>query len=501
MNYSKKLPDEDEHLEYKANASKLSSDIWETISAFENTDGGLLILGVEEIRKNGRTSFTPCGLKNPQAMLDIFWSTINNKVSESTITNNDISIIDLTNDLSIIEINVHPILPEKRPVFLNGNVTSTFFRKGATDLKATSDELKILIRNADDQLDTQIMDGYSADDLEMDDVQAYRKILISRPQYSNYAEYDISTFLEKIGVISKKYDGTADKGITAGGLLFFGKNNAILHKFPYFQLDFFDKTDPSKRWIKRISSIEDNLNIFSFFTNTMNYISSSLKDPFELNNQLERIDTEGSMQVALREALLNMLMHADYYSDIPLETNSFINYYEFVNPGQMKIPSSDFFTTNRSRTRNAVISKLFVQMGRAERAGHGGTKIYEAAQMNNFREPKITTNLRSTTLAIWKVDYADSFSGKTINDHERTILKHIVTNGNRLQSRKDIEESTKLTRSIVSRNLLSLLDKEILIKVGTGRTTKYTIAPSDEQLMAQMQMMPNLIRNMINRKS
>ena len=301
-------------------------------------------------------------------------------------------------------------------------------------------------------------------------------------------------FLKRIGVISKDFEGDKTEGITAGGLLFFGKNNAIIHKFPNFQLEYFDESVPTERWVSRISSITDNLNIYTFFINASESIFRTVNNNFQLENGITRKDTSGSMIVALREALINMLMHANYYDSEPLRATTHINFYEFVNPGKMKIPVSEFFTTNRTSTRNPIISKLFIQLGLGERAGHGGEKIFDSAILNNYRKPEIKTNSTETRLKIWKVDYADSFSGKEISDRERKILKAIISSPNQQLSHKEIESKTELSYSKVTRSLTSLKDKELIETIGNARATRYVIPASREQVMAQVQAMPNLLR-------
>lgn len=493
MNY-KRLPNENEHLEYKSNKSKLSKDIWETISSFENTDGGLIILGVNETIKNNKKAFTPAGINNSQQILDDFWSTIDNVISYSTIKNDDINCIQLEDNSTIIEIHVNEAASNKKPIYSNG---SAFIRKGAVDIKAKNEDLNILLRDSRDDLDTKVLKNYSISDLNINDVDTYKNILSQRIGYESYKTYSTEEFLKKIGVLSKDYDNDGKYGLTVGGLLFFGENNPILHTFPNFQLDYFDKSNPYIRWTNRISSIEGNLNIFSFYNKVINAISSTVPEPFKLDNNLGRIDTSGSMIVALREAILNMLMHADYYGDSPIVANTYINYYEFSNPGKMKISPEDFFTTNNSKTRNPIISKLFIQMGKGERAGHGGEKIYESAINNDYRVPKIVSINNETKLTIWKVDYANSFSGEEIDERERDILKSIVSNASQELSHKQIENETNLSRSIVSRTLSSLIDKGIIIKTGNARSTKYGIIHTEEQLFAQLQAMPNILRNIL----
>lgn len=496
MNYTEKLPQEDEHLEYKESSKSFPKDAWKSISAFENTDGGILILGIEEHDKTNH-KFRVSGVKNVQQVLDDFWANNNNplKISYSTITNEDVQTVDVGSN-KIIEINVRQALDASKPVYLNNDLTQTFIRNGGTDSKAKEDSMKTLIRLSKDHLDTDVLKNYDIDDLDLNSVEKYKFELTSRGNYQSYKDLDTNSFLKRIGVLAKDYETDGKYGITTGGLLFFGKNNAILHTFPNFQLDYFDKSHPEQdRWTTRISSIESNLNIYTFFMLTEEHLKASLPSSFKLDENAKRIDTFGSMYTALREGLINMLMHADYFENSPIVLNNFTNYYEFSNPGKMKIPSGDFFTTNNSKNRNAIISKLFLQVGFGERAGHGGEKIFESSVVNNYRSPEIDTNIKGTKLVIWKVDYSNSFSGKEISDRERQIIKAIISSSSWQLSHKEIENITGFSRYVASKPIDSLLEKNIIKINGVGRSTTYSIRSTSEQLIAQAQIMPDILRN------
>ncbi|KRN98734.1 helix-turn-helix domain-containing protein [Companilactobacillus kimchiensis] len=193
MDYTS-LPNENEHLEYKSNQSKLSKDLWETISAFENTDGGLLILGVDEVTKNGIKSFIPLGINNTQQVLDDFWSTIGNTINYSTIKNDDVKCINLEDDISLIEITVHEATFNKKPIYSKG---SAYVRKGAVDIKAKKEDLQILLRDSRDDLDTKVLPNYSMEDLNLENIKEYQEIISKRSGYESYKDYSTEAFLKK----------------------------------------------------------------------------------------------------------------------------------------------------------------------------------------------------------------------------------------------------------------------------------------------------------------
>lgn len=497
INYDKTLPDENEFIEYKTTGNKLPKDIWETVSSFENTAGGLIVLGIKEERKSGHVAYKISGVKHPHEILEQFWSNLDKIISYNNLSNSDVKIVSLDKNIDVIEIHISEAIDNKKPVTANG---IPYIRKGSIDKKAVGEDYRILESNASDDLDTKVLKNYWIDDLDSDTIQEYKLLLTSRAEYEHYADYNEKQFLKAIGVISKDYNNDGKEGITLGGLLFFGKNNAIIHAIPHFQLDYYDQTSITDRWTTRISSVMQNLNIFSFYRAAFAAIKRTISNKFQLDENMIRVDTSGPMEIALREALLNMLMHANYLIDEPIEAHAHINYYTFTNPGKMKVPVDSFFTTNQTKYRNPVISKLFVQIGLGERAGHGGQKIYETAIENNLRYPEIKSNERETRLRIWNVDYAQSFSGKEIDERERAILKAMLSTPLHSLTHKEIESKCNLSRTKTTDALKALMDKQIVEKIGNGRSTRYGIRTTLSQLIAQAEAMPSLMRKILNNK-
>lgn len=77
-----KLEHENENIEYKTSLDKLTNDIWSTYSAFANTNGGIIVLGVSE-EKDG---YIEVGVINGPKLIQDFWNTINNKEKVSILS-------------------------------------------------------------------------------------------------------------------------------------------------------------------------------------------------------------------------------------------------------------------------------------------------------------------------------------------------------------------------------------------------------------------------------
>lgn len=82
--------------EVKLASGGLPSSIRETYSAFANTDGGLILLGV---RERADHSLEAVGVENPEALIKTFWDTVNNraKVSLSILMNKHVYIRNIEN--------------------------------------------------------------------------------------------------------------------------------------------------------------------------------------------------------------------------------------------------------------------------------------------------------------------------------------------------------------------------------------------------------------------
>lgn len=107
-------------IEFKESRNQIPKSLWSTYSAFANTRGGFIVLGISENKDTQQCIID--GVNNTNNILKDFWNTINNKVkiSSNILTDKDINILDI-NDVEIIVIRVPRANRREKPIYINNN--------------------------------------------------------------------------------------------------------------------------------------------------------------------------------------------------------------------------------------------------------------------------------------------------------------------------------------------------------------------------------------------
>lgn len=124
---------ENNRIEAKKALGGLPHSIWETYSAFANTLGGIILLGVEEYPDK---SLHAVDLPDPERLIREFLEIVNNsrKVSANILTDEDLYVQEVDGN-NIIVINVPPAREEHWPVYLDGNPANSYYRNGEGDYR------------------------------------------------------------------------------------------------------------------------------------------------------------------------------------------------------------------------------------------------------------------------------------------------------------------------------------------------------------------------------
>lgn len=486
-----KLKIEGNDLEYKKAKNALPDSFWETYSAFANTNGGKIILGIDEKNEDPYQ-----GVNDPQRIRDNLFALVANKqkVSCNLLTDNDIEYVNIPDkNRQLMVITIREASSDQKPVHLKNDFRESYKRLGEGDVRLDKEELKYLMASSHDDIDSELLTNYDESDLNIESISEYKKLLIELSGNTKYINMPLRDFLTEIGVFKKdRTDGSYK--LTAGGLLFFGKYNSIISRYPKFQLDYFEKDNSlTTRWNDRVSTgdmMYPDLNMYDFFNLTYKKLTATTNDRFELNDEsAHRLPFKKDLSESIREALVNCLMHAYYDFDSPIVITAYNDFYEFKNPGKMKISIPEFIHGGTSKTRNSTISSLFRRIGMSEKAGSGGPKIFDVSEKYKLKIPEVSTTFDSTIVTIWKVDLLSSY--QDISKDEKAILKYIIENGS--ISKNDVIENNLMTEYRFRESLKTLQNKKYIEIVGKGRSTKYVLPrTSSEQYHIIKQQIKNL---------
>ncbi len=412
---------ESQDIEFKAAEGGLPRSLWETVSAFANTDGGTIVLGVVE-RDGG---FAVEGVRKPDTLLKTFWDNHNNpqKLNQPVCRESDVAVVTLERH-KLLCIHVPRATRRQRPVFINGNpLFGAYKRNHEGDYRCTKAEVRQMLRDASDEaLDQQILEGFGPDDLDEESLVAYRNRFASRDPDHPFLALGNAEFLESIGAFRR--DRRADaEGLTLAGLLMFGRERSLLDALPYYHLDYQEQlaTDPDARWSYRLT-IDGKWapNLFNFYYRVFPRLVDGLDVPFRLDSMGTRLE-ETHVHEALREALVNTLVHADHQSSRSISIIKRPDVFIFANPGRLRIPREQLYQGGVTDARNPNLQKLFQLLGLGEKAGSGFQKILRAWHEQHWMQPLVTEDL-VLEMTRTRLSIAAEVAGEVTGEVERLIL-------------------------------------------------------------------------------
>ncbi|AYN08465.1 RNA-binding domain-containing protein [Pseudomonas putida] len=393
----------------------LPEDFWPTYSAFANTDGGLVILGLRE--KKG--VFTVEGIADAAKVRAELFNNVNNrqKVSVNLLTDADVSEVEVDGKTLLI-VEVPRARRHQRPVYLTQNPMAghTYRRLNEGDRPLPDEEVKrMLAEQVEDSRDDKILRGYSLEDLDRETFRAYRQVFAIRDPGHPWNSAEDQEFLRQIGGWRRDRE-SGEEGLTQAGLLMFGQMVAIQEALPHYMLDYQERPEAKteKRWIDRLTlDGKWSGNLYDFYRKVYLKLTSDLKVPFQLEHG-ERQD-ETPVHIALREALANVLVHADYSDRASVLVVKRPDMFGFRNPGLMRIPVEVAMHGGEADCRNRTLHKMFRFVGVGEQAGTGIPKIMQGWQSQHWNPPKLHENSNPYNQTLLELRMIDLFPEQVMN--------------------------------------------------------------------------------------
>ena len=472
-----------EELEFKSARGGMPKSLWETYSAMANTHGGVILLGVED---DGTVS----GVHDPARLKKSFWDTINNrgKVSANLLTAADVAEVEHAQGI-IIAIRVPRASRYQRPVFLGQNpLTGTYRRNFEGDYHCTEQEVsRMLSDRAEEPADSRILENFTIDDLDTNSLKQYRQRFASHKPNHPWLSEDDRELLKKLGGWRRDRKSGIE-GLTVAGLLMFGKDESIREGVPQYHVDYREKLsdDPDIRWTDRLTMDGTwPANLFQFYLLVIQRLSRDLKFPFQLNKDLFR-KGETVVHEAIREALVNALIHADYQGQGGVVIEKYSDRFEFSNPGTLLISLDQLLQGNISECRNKTLQTMFMMIGAAEKAGSGVDKIRRGWESQHWRSPLVREHFQPERV-LWMLPMIS-----LIPEESLQRLRQLF--GNRFSMFDKMEVQALVTADIegtvdnvrmrqitgghstdMTRILQGLVGKKALIQEGKGRWSRYRL--------------------------
>lgn len=489
----------------------LPEDFWPTYSAFANTGGGVVVLGVRE--KKGQ--FHLEGIANPAKVRKELFDNLNNRKQVSANLLSDASVQEVELDgRTLLVVEIPRANRKQRPVHLTHNPFGhTYRRLNDGDRVLPDEEVKrMLAEQVEDSRDDRILKGYHLDDLCEETLRAYRQVFANREPAHPWNALDDQEFLRQIGGWRRDRE-TDTAGLTLAGLLMFGWMSTIHEALPNYMLDYQERPEARTelRWVDRVTlDGKWSGNLYDFYRKVYLKLTADLKVPFKLEKG-ERQD-ETPVHVALREALANVLVHADYSDRASVLVVKRPDMFGFRNPGLMRVPPEVAIHGGEHDCRNRTLHKMFRFVGVGEQAGSGIPKIYAGWKDQHWRAPalfernepysqtllelRMVDLLPDEVLAALRLQFGAGFD--QLSHDERLTLAAAASE--RTISHARIMEMTGMQSMEASRLLQGLVRAGFLESHNPGRGAVYCLPgaalPTPEDVFGSSGHLPERFRHL-----
>ena len=340
-------------LEFKKAKSDLPGNLFESVCAMLNRDGGDILLGVS----------------NDGTVVGIDEDRVSTMITNLTNLSNNKQKLDPPfilfpqkyniNGKWIIQIQI----PASSSVHKTGDII--FDRSDDGDFRLTQAQQIAEIHNRKRNYYTEriIYPALRFEDFKIELFEKVRNLIRSHKSNHPWLALDNKQMMEIAGLWKRDYQ-TGQEGYTLAAALLFGKDSVIQQILPHYKIDAIVRIENMNRYDDR-EYIQTNL--IEAYDMLMNFVEKHLPDKFYM---------EGDQRISLRtnifrEVTANLIVHREYVNAYPCKFIIFSDRVETENAnnprGLGKIDPTNFSPF----PKNPIIFKFFIQLGRVEELGSG----------------------------------------------------------------------------------------------------------------------------------
>ena len=360
---------ENNRIEAKKALGGLPRSIWETYSAFANTLGGIILLGVVE--QPDRT-LRAIQLPDPEGLARQFWQQLSDpcQASVNILSKRQVRV-EQADGKRIVAITVPRAPRLEKPVYIDGDpLNGTYRRSGEGDYRCTRDEVEAMLEEAAVRTpDMQVMGQVPLAKLDAESIRRYRLRMQRLQPGSVWEGLEDPEFLYQMGASGMGEDRSLHP--TAAGLWMFGRAEEICRFFPHYRLEYREE-----EFCLCSGQGDWSGNLYEFY--------------FRVCERLTRGLPGGApVERALREALANCLVNADYRSPQGVRVLRRGREIRLRNSGDFRIGVSDALAGGISNPRNAALIRMFGRVRVGGGTGSGIPQIYAVWKAHGWPLPRI----------------------------------------------------------------------------------------------------------------
>ena len=497
------LNDQDERdwIEAKG-GSDSSHSVMETVCAYANEPdlgGGYILMGVaEETATASSDRYKVIHIDDP----DKFQSDLVSQCASmfSMAIRPEVAVEKINGD-TVIKVFVHELPPSQKPLYFkaDGLPQGAYRRIGPTDQRCTEDDMQLFYTDQP-TYESGPVQGSSLDDIDSHAIAKYRDL---RSQVNATAEelgYDDKDLLAALGAtasggvtLAAGAAGAADASdaattrhqapsLTLAGVILFGSAQAQRRLMPMMRVDYIRV--PGTQWIsdpdERFSTIDMRGPMIMVLSRLMDAINADLPRGFHLAEGALQAESTGLPTKALREALVNAIMHRSYRVHSPTQVIRYDNRIEIINPG-FSLKAEDQLGEPGSKTRNPHIAAVFHDTNLAETKGSGIRAMRRLMQAAELAPPTFGSDRSNDTfttrlllhhfLSPEDLDWLSRYDSFGLNQAQKQALIFVREVG--AIDNKTYRQIGDLDLMQASQDLRGLRDMNLFDIRGKGRASYY----------------------------
>lgn len=251
---------------------------------------------------------------------------------------------------------------------------------------------------------------------------------------------------------------------TNAGLLLFGKHPQ--HYFSEAMIICAHFRGISGRDV--VATVDCEGTLFEQFESAFTFLLSRLSRSFVIRG-VKREETLEIPEEAIREALLNAIIHRNYHQTSPLRISIYDDRVEILSPGTFPGPlDSTSMKAGLTFLRNPLICRIFREAGYVEKMGTGLLTIFNSYEKRGLMEPQIF-ELNSFVKCILP---RKTIPGSALLSEDAKKIEEVIAS----QGEITINELVKmfsLSRPTIWRRLQELLQQGMIERIGHTRGARY----------------------------